>query len=553
MPLSDKPAFSLESPLQGKAPFLILAFFLFVAIDALYGKFLWNPLVFDDFNFFNSKMAQHYAQIHFDLRWFPYASLAWTQRLFGDMMIWYRLGNLLLHFFTSLALFLFLRRLFNVVLKENGGLSNDWLAFFSALIFALNPVAVYAAGYLVERSIVMAAGFGFLMLLAYMEGVVGNRKTWLLASAIFYLLAVFSKEHAVMLPAVALALTFLLQKPSMQWVKTLWLPFLLYAVIGLLVLMKARGVLGTPYEVYGESMIKSENINVSHAYSLSVLTQGWLFFKYLALWLFPDPSMMSVDMREPFASGYFSMPQVVGFVAFAIYPLIAIRLLLKGGRAGLAGFGLLFPWLLFMTELSTVRIQESFVLYRSYLWVGGLFAAMPFVFSKIPSKASFVILLASSLILFPLARDRLISFSSEYRLWSDASRLVQGREGLVGLDRIYYNLGRSGMLEGHYSEAVTGFSKAIAISPNIYQIWYNRGYAYYSDGQFDKAIADFDRTLDLNAAYAKAYFMRGLAYRRMKKEMPALSDFRKSCILGNSRGCEKVNQFGGNEADLIPR
>ena len=537
--ISGKSSLSLESPLEWKS-LLLLVFFLFVTLDALYGKFFWNPLVFDDYNFFNGRMENHFAHVHFDLRWFPYASLAWTQKLFGGMMIWYRLGNLLLHFFASVALFLFLRRLFNAVLKDNRGLSNDWMAFFSALIFALNPVAVYAAGYLVERSIVMATGFGFLMLLAYVEGVVENSRKWFVLSALFYFLAVFSKEHAVMLPAVALASTFLLKRPSGQWLKTLWLPFLLYAAIGLLVIMKAKGVLGSAYEIYSESMIESENIKAANAYPLSILTQGWLFFKYIMLWLFPDPSMMSIDMREPFASGYTSMPQVLGFAAFAIYPLIAARLLLRGGRAGLAGFGMLFPWLLFLTELSTVRIQESFVLYRSYLWVGGAFAILPWALMRVPARASFPVLLLIAVAFFPLARDRLNSFGSEYRLWSDASRLVEGRTGLVGLDRIYYNVGRSAMLEGHYGEAITDFSKAIAISPNIYQIWYNRAYAYYFDGQFDKAIHDFDRTLSLDSSYAMAYFMRGLTYRHMKKEGDALADFRKSCDLGFNRGCKKI-------------
>lgn len=540
---SGKPAFGLESPLDWKAQFF-LALSLFLAIDALYGKFLWNPLVFDDYNFFNGKTDLGYAHavFRFDLRWFPYASLAWTHRIFGDMMIWFRAGNLLLHFFVSLSLFFFLRRLFGIVLKENEGLSNDWLAFFSALIFALNPVAVYAAGYLVQRSIVMATGFGFLMLLAYLEGVAGNRKSWFILSALCYFFAVFSKEHAVMLPAVAFVLTFLLKKPSMQWLRNLWLPFLLYAVIGIYIVMKARGVLGSPYEVYGASLIESENIKMSNAYPLSVLTQCWLFFKYLALWIFPDPAMMSADMREPFASHYFSTPQIFGLIAFLVYPVIAVRLLLKGGRAGLAGFGMLFPWLLFMTELSTVRIQESFVLYRSYLWAGGLFAAMPLVFSKMPSRMAFVVLAAVSIALFLPARDRLISFSSDYRLWGDAARLVQDRKGLVGLDRIYYNLGRAELVIGRYPDAIAHFSKVIAISPEVYQAWYNRGYAYYYEGKFPMAILDFDKALSLDPAYDLAYFMRGLTYRRMKEKDAALSDFRKSCDLGVIRGCKMIGK-----------
>ena len=541
MPLPDKPVFSLDSPLQGKAPFLILAFFLFVAIDALYGKFLWNPLVFDDHNFFRKEIVEGYAHaaFRFDLRWFAYASLGWTDRLFGADLIWFRMGNMLLHFAASLCLFFFLRRLFNIALKEPSGLSNDWLAFFAALIFALNPVSVYAAGYLIERSIVMATGFGLLMLLAYMEGVVRERKIWFFVSAVFYFLAVFSKEHAVMFPAVALALTPLLKKPSRQWLREFWLPFALFACIGILVVLKAKGVLGSAYEIYGAAMIESEKIEASHAYALSMLTQSGLFFKYLFLWIFPDPSRMSVDMREPFASGYFSPLGMLGLIAFLAYPAAALKLLLQGGRKGLLGFGLLFPWLLFMTELSTVRIQESFVLYRSYLWMGGFFSVLPFVFSKLPAKAAFILLFAASAVLFPLAREELVSFSSPMLLWGDAARLVEGRSGLAGIDRIYYNFGKAELDEGRYPDAVRDFTKVVEISPKVYQAWYNRGYAYYYDRKLELAIHDFDRALEFNPDYAQGYFMRALAYRQTKHEAFALADFRKSCDLGFQRGCVK--------------
>ena len=545
MLFSRKPVFSLDSPLQGKAPFLILAFFLFVAIDALYGKFLWSPPVFDDHNFFRKELVEGYAHasFRFDLRWFAYASLGWTYRLFGADLIWFRMGNMLLHFAASLCLFFFLRRLFNIVLKEPSGLSNDWLAFFAVLIFAFDPVSVYAAGYLIERSIVMATLFGFLMLIAYVEGVVRDEKLWFFVSAACYFLAVFSKEHAVMLPAVALALTPLLKKPSRQWLKEFWLPFALFACIGILVVLKAKGVLGSAYEIYGAAMIESEKIEASHAYALSMLTQSGLFFKYLLLWLFPDPAMMSVDMREPFASSYFSPLRILGLIAFLAYPVAALKLLLQGGRRGLAGFGLLFPWLLFMTELSTVRIQESFVLYRSYLWMGGFFSVLPLVFSKLPAKATFILLLAASAALFPLAREELVSFSSPMLLWGDAARLVEGRSGLVGVDRIYYNLGKAELDEGRYPDAIRDFTKVVGISPKVYQAWYNRGYAYYSEQKFELAIHDFDRALELSPDYAQGYFMRALAYRQMKQEAPALADFSKSCDLGFQRGCVKWKEM----------
>ena len=547
MPLSRKPIFSFESPMQGTAPFLVLAFALFVAVDALYGKFLWNPLVFDDHNFFKKQIVEGYAHSSFDfgLRWFSYASIGWTYRLFGENMIWFRMGSLLLHFSACLALFLFLRRLFDAVLRESPGISGDWLAFFASLLFALHPVSVYAAGYLIERSTVMASLFGFLMLRAYLEGVMRESRIWFLISSLCYFLAVFSKEHAVMMPAVALAMTSLLKKPQAGWIRTLWLPFFLFFAMALLVVLKQKGVLGTSYEIYGASMIESKNVSVSNAYPLSVVTQCWLFFKYLGLWLVPDPSWMAVDMREPFATGFFEFPQFLGLIGFIIYPVVAVKLLLRGGKVGLFGFGLLFPWLLFATELSTIRIQEPFVLYRSYLWMGGFFAVFPLVFSRMPAKIAFVVLLAIPVILFPLARRELTMFSSPLRLWSQAAKLTEGRSGLNGLDRIYYNLGKAELGAGEYADAEKSLTRVVTISPNVYQAWYLRGTALYYEKKLNDAVSDFDKTIALYPSYGEAYFMRALTYRRMKVKGPMIADFRKSCDLGFQRACVKLKEEAG--------
>ena len=72
-----------------------------------------------------------------------------------------------------------------------------WAAWVGALIFALHPVAVYAVGYVVQRSILMATFFVLVMQLSYLHGLLTGRRRWLVLAAAAYFLAVFSKEHSV--------------------------------------------------------------------------------------------------------------------------------------------------------------------------------------------------------------------------------------------------------------------------------------------------------------------------------------------------------------------
>jgi len=266
--------------------------------------------------------------------------------------------------------------------------------------------------------------FGLLAMLAYLHGSVRQKPLWLWMSVPLYYLAVFSKEHAIMLPAVLLALTVLLHDDWRAKLRQRWGVFVALAAIALFVIAAKRGVLGSVYEIDAPEMLDAES---GLSYPLSVLTQAWLFFKYAGLWLFPNPAWTSIDMREPFAQSLLS-PFALAFVAFLAWGAGAVWLLMKRGRAGLVGLAMLFPWLMFMTELSTVRIQESFVLYRSYLWAAGACCLLPVLLDKLDKKIASVIVAVVALALFPISMERLSSFSHPLLLWNDAEKLLPESE-----------------------------------------------------------------------------------------------------------------------------
>ncbi|MCX7199851.1 MAG: hypothetical protein NTW37_18225, partial [Proteobacteria bacterium] len=163
----------------GAAVVAALCAALAIAVVALYFRSLDNPLVFDDRALMNPRVLAQYAQsmFAFDMRWFSYVTLGWTWTLAGDSLPVHRSINLILHSATCIALFMFLRAVFERVLlpvkAQPGRLpgmtdwSDDapcWYAFAGALLFAVHPVAVYGVAYLVQRSIVMATLFSILSL-----------------------------------------------------------------------------------------------------------------------------------------------------------------------------------------------------------------------------------------------------------------------------------------------------------------------------------------------------------------------------------------------------
>lgn len=520
---------------------------LLAAVTLLYGRFLHNPLVFDDTNVLFPAVIEGFLNrfFWFDLRWFPYASLARTVQFFGYDSVMLRIGNLLLHAAVAAALFAFLSRLFDAVLPRQNpsslnALHTAWYAFFAALIFSLHPVAVYGVGYLVQRSIVMTTLFCLLMWTAYLKGLVEEKRGWLLLSALFYFLAAYSKEHSVMAPGIAFALTLLVCRPSRALFERLWPPYLLYAVISMLVILGQRGVIGRPYEIYAMDMMRQ--FDIANAYVLSVITQPFLFFKYLTLWLIPNPIWMSVDMREPFATSLVSWPHTIGLLGFIAWGAAGVWLLLKRGRLGLLGFAMLFPQILFLPELTTVRIQEPFVLYRSYLWIGGAFAVLPILLDRFSAKVAATCLFMTSLLLVPSALSRLASFSDPLVLWDDAVKLLQNRSNLIGADRPYYNRGIALYNLRLLDQAINDFTKAIEINPRHHLAYNGRGFAKHDMRDCSGALEDFNRALALDPKEKQSYYGRGLCYLARYDEKAAFENFSKSCELGLDLGCARLGR-----------
>jgi hypothetical protein len=548
--------FSLGSYMSVHLRWSLLPLILVLSVCILYGNFLWNPIVFDDLPFFMVNIEGHqpvddYRYSPFELRSLPYASLTWGKALFGLDMLHFRIENMLLHCAVVLALFFFWRKLFTslVDLKNTETTSTEtnipakfpseiW-AFCAALLFALHPVAVYAVGYLVQRSILMATLFSLLAMLAWMRGCERDRAVWLWSSVGLYYLAVFSKEHAIMLPAILLALTVLRHEDWSKKLKRHWMPIAGLVLVALLVVAAKRGVLGSAYEVDAPEML-IEFSGGGPSYLLSVLTQGWLFFKYVGLWLFPNPNWMSIDMREPFATSLWS-GYLAAFAAFLTWGSVAVWLLFKRGRLGLLGFSLLFPWLMFMAELSTIRIQESFVLYRSYIWAAGACALLPLLLDRLDRKIVGIVVGAVALTMFAISMDRLASFSHPLMLWNDAVKLVQDKHNLPGVYRIYYNRSGAHLGMDNYVAAERDLRIATQLNPDWPFAHNNLGVALLEQDKWAEAVKEFSSAIEISnrkhlGLNPKPYFGRAMAYESLGMTELARKDYAISCKFGG-RGC----------------
>jgi tetratricopeptide (TPR) repeat protein len=483
----------------------------------LYAGAYRYPLVFDD-RLLNPvelpQLALHCLGLN--NRCLSYSTFGLTYLAVGLDLFWFRAGNVLCHALAALACYLFLDYLFEAVRRRIPEASGAWtqakgrlLAFCGALLFAVHPVTVYGVAYLTQRSIVMATLFSLLALAAFVRALDGGGRRWLWLAALAYVAALLSKEHAILLPAVAVAIAVLLGKRLLATRAEQAALAVVVLAAGALVTYRLAGFIGTVPEYYTRelSALRADAgvaFDPTTAFLGSVVTQSLLFFQYLLLWLVPWPGWMSVDLRQPIADGPLQWPYVLGVPAFLAYGAAAAWLVLRRGATGLLGLAMTFPWLLFFTEFVTSRIQEPFVLYRSYLWMAGLPVALPFLARRLSARGIVAGCAALALVYAVAMRERLGTFESNLTLWDDAVRKNAGLS-LVFVDRSYANRAVALMREGRFDEALRDLETAVKLNPRSSHAYVNRATILRERGDDARALADLEHAIKLDPGFAEAH------------------------------------------------
>jgi hypothetical protein len=514
---------------------------LVVITAVTYLPFLGNAFFFDDLSFFLSGAPAYYVQktFNFELRWFPYASLGWTAEFFSDAMPhFFHLGNVLLHLGNSILVYELFRKITGLLVPQAAAQQIKQGAWLGAAVFAVHPVAVYAAGYVVQRSILMATFFGLLMFWAYLRGAVSGDKRWLVLSVVFYFIACFSKEHSVLLLLVLAALVILLRDHNKLDKKEMAFVWIAYFVVSVSVVLRAKGVFGLPYEPMSAQLFEQQGIVASTPilHLQSIMTQAGLFFKYLFLWLVPNPAWMSIDMREQFIMTWKAWQGWAGIVAFVAYGAVAMCWLWHRGSKGLLGFALLYPWLLYLIEFSSIRVQEPFVLYRSYLWMPGLMLLVPLMMLHFSGRNTFKILFWIVLLLIPLSWNRLWIFADNFRMWNDAAVLLSD-ERVAGADRIYFNRGQALTKNSQWDAAAKDFARAAIISPKLAPVQFELANAYAHLDRYQDALVSLNAAIQIDPTRAVYYYYKGISLKHLHQYAASQDQMRNACELKYIYAC----------------
>ena len=522
---------------------------LAVLAGALYLPFLGNPPFYDDRVVFSGHAFADAASspLALALRQPAYFSLAFVQVIWGTIEA-HRLVSLILHVACAWALYGFIREVQRTPHQQDENIA----ALCAAGLFAVHPVAVYGAGYLVQRSILLATLFTLLSAILFLRGLRRGGYADALSAAALFSLAVLSKEHAILAPA-AIALSGFFYRNRFA-VRYAGLYLAACAPAALLVFSMARGYLGIRYE--------PEAVEVSERIAELAQTPGWswpgsataqaaLFFRYLGLWLAPRTGAMSLDLKVDFPQLWATGSAAAAWLGFLACGALGAYLLARRGRAAAAGFGLLYVWVMFLVELTTIRLQEPFVLYRSYLWAPGVAVALAALLGRFSMRFMLPAACAAAVLLALQSHDRLKTFSSGLALWEDAAAKLPA-EPVAGAWRTLYNLGREYLYAGQPDKAIAVTGRCLEQYGETYHCLFARAAIHIQLGDPEAALPFLERAIAVRPRDGAARHHLGLAYQELGCRDAARAQYRISYELGFHGARFRLESLDSPGKGLLP-
>jgi len=377
-------------------------------------------------------------------------------------------------------------------------LARTWLpppeakaaALGAAALWATNPLLTNGVTYVVQRMTSLCALFSILALACFLQGLRSRRWIWHFVGAGAWILALGTKETALLVPLLALLFLWLSpqKRPGKRRFGTL--------LISLVVLSQAALV----------ALVTATNWYSGHAFTLveRLMTEGRVVLRYISLYLLPLPSRLNLDYDFPLSTA--PLLPLSTIPAYLVHGLIILTALLVHRKRPLLSFSLLAFYLLQLLESTSLPLIIIFE-HRAYLAAFFLsLAVMDLLlqvfarFRKVPvPQAALVSALLIAAWWGTLTYQRNLVWADQVRLWNDVAAKSPGSA------RAHINLGVALLREGHAEEAAVHFRETLRLAPGLAEAHNNLANAVLQLGDAGAAERSLKEALRLDPELATAH------------------------------------------------
>jgi protein O-mannosyl-transferase len=455
--------------------------------------------------------------------------------------------NTLIHLLNVLLVFWFvlllLKKKDKVELPTTG--KPLFVAFFTALVFAIHPLKVESVIWVSERKDVLYGFFFLLGCISYLKYLGSDLKyKYLTYSFLLLILACLSKGQAVVLPIVFILLDYWYDRKFDKEAIIEKIPFLMISLLFGIIASNIQGggdfygLINGKFELTAISAI-----NTKHDLWSGVKYACYGFSQYFINFFFPHnlssfyPVGLNGETRAPnygfgivftliaiagtIASFKWSKPVFFGIAFFVISFVLVSQLLLVGGA-----------------------IKADRYTYLPYI---GLAFLVFYLLSNVVEKGVFqryaVLGISGIFMIFFLIKTR-----GQVEVWENSRTLMNQRVELYPKDaRAHFVLGKyAGEKEDNYDLCIEEYLKCIENedSTKIVEVYGNIATAYAKKLDYPNAIKYYSISITKEPKNGLHYMNRGFQYLKTQQPEKALPDLEKAVKLPMKKE-DRASIFGG--------
>ena len=466
----------------------------------------------------------------------PVACLSFALNYYfgGTGVYGYHLINLIIHFLSSIFLFLFVYHTLNLpILEARYGPNSYFIALLAAVLWAINPVQTQAVTYVVQRMTSMAGFFCIMAMYFYLKGRTSAPKplsgTHYFLCVVCGILAIGSKENAVMLPMVILLYDlFLVQGVTRKNLKRYSFFFLIAIFISLALALLMAGP-----SIFNPKSLISGYQNRGFTLSERLLTEPRVVLFYVSLLLYPMPDRLCFEHGITLSTSLATPTSTV-------MSIVAILLILCVAAAGsrkwpFISFCIIFFFLNHLIEASVFPLELIFE-HRNYLPSMLFFVPLSILLSNGIQFFSRKRGLQGILIIFVILVLIGWGHSTYARnmIWkNDGSLSFDCIEKYPDLARPHHNLGRFYSQKKLYEKAVNEYLISLS-KENRNNLagknwtYYNLGSIYQTLGKDEKAMFYYEQAQKYQPSFAPTHIKKGQLFAKKGLYDEAEDEFEKA-------------------------
>lgn len=511
------------------------------------------------------------------------ATFAVEKEFFGLNPHISHLVNILIYAFTGLLLFRLLRLL---AYEKNITPKHLYFAAFSVLIFMVHPVHTEAVANIKGRDELLALLFALITLQSVIRYIDTKGLLWLFIGFISFLIALFSKENAIVFIVLAPLTAYFFRKPDFRHVVISLLPLILATLIIFIIRISINGGF-IKVEASGHLMNNPYlHAHPGQKYATIVLTLGI----YLKLLFWPHP--LTFDYY-PYHIALTNWHDIRVIVIFLLYIGLIFYAIIKFSNKSVFAYSILF-FIICLMPVSNVFINvgtfmnERFVYQASVGFAIGISGLLVNFFETMRQSLLKRLLIASVLIIVSVFS--VLTFSRNYAWKNDftlfltdvktSSNSAKGNyaAGAILVDSAL-NISDQAEKNRFLLLAVEYLKKASEIDSTFSDVWRRLGTAsyelnhnvpqafryyynairnnmgdeaaynhiYYILSNYDSAdhkIAMYQELLQINPRRPEIYTKLGMIYGKEKNNYPVAIEYYKRAISLNHSYLEAYKGLG---------